>query len=63
MRGAVGTKVKNDFFCSLVVVEPPLDHLADRLDPLPHALARHAIEEGGERVEEVGVLREVVEML
>ena len=56
-------KVENYLFRPFVVVEPSLDHFADRLHPLPHALASHPVEEGGQSMKEVGVLREVVEML
>ena len=56
-------EVENDLLGALVVVQPPLDHLADGLHPLPHALASHPVQEGGQRVQQVRVLREVVEML
>ena len=56
-------KVKHDLLGGLVIVQSPLDNLADTLDPLLHRLAGDRVEKRGEAVEEVAVFGEVVEML
>ena len=56
-------KVEDNLLDRLVVVESPLDDLADALHPLPHGLPRDLIQERGQLVEEIRVFREIVEML
>ena len=61
--GRRAIKIKDDLSDSLVIVQSPLNNFADALHPLPHGLAGDIIEEGGESVEEVSVLGEIIEML
>ena len=53
-RGSV--EVEDDLLGPLVIVEPPLNHLADTLHPLPHALPGDLVQKTEQEVEGMGLI-------
>ena len=52
-----------NIFLSLIIIQPPLNTANNRLHPFPHVAPGYLVQEGGEGVQQLCVLREVVEML
>ena len=49
-------EVEGDVPVDVLVVLPPLDDLADALDPLLHVLAADRVQEGGQLVQQLEIL-------